>query len=72
MLDVMGRGSSPSMKMVCHPVASGAEEEATLDLTCMGGRVLGSGSQIVTAIVVGEGGVLGGTSSGLLDLLGDT
>ena len=66
MLKVTGRGSSPSIKKVlCQPVTGKAEEEATLDPTCMSGRVLVTGSQIVTVAVVGAGGVLGGTSSGL-------
>ena len=61
-----GRGSFSIMKVVCHPATRKAEEEATLDPTCVGGRVLVTGSRIVTPVVLGVSRVHRGSSSGLL------
>lgn len=51
--------------MFCHPVTGGTDEEAKLDPTCASGRVLITGSRIVTTVVVGAGGLLEGASSSL-------
>ena len=61
-MEVARKGSFPSIKVVCHLAVGGEEEEATLNLTYIVGRVLPIGSWITTAAVVGAGGV----SSGLL------
>ena len=66
MVEVTGRGSLPSMKVVCHPAAGGEKEEATLDPTCTVGRVLLASFLITTTAAVGAGGVLGEAFSGLL------
>lgn len=66
MVEVTGKGSLLSMKVVYHPTARGDEEEAILDPTCMIRRAPLVGSLITTATVVGARGVLVGVSSSLL------
>ena len=54
------------MKAVFHPVAGGVEEEAMLDPICIDGRMPVAGPLVVMTTAVGAGGVLEGTSSGLI------
>ena len=60
-----GRRFVPEHQIALPPSNKGAEEEATLDPTCTGGRALETSSRIVTVAVVDEGGVLRGASSSL-------
>ena len=53
--------------MLYHSVARRAEEHATFDSTCTGGRVMVAGSRIVTVVVFEAGGVLGSMTLGLLE-----
>lgn len=53
------------MRVLCHLVAGGVEEEATLDPTCRVDRLV-AGSWMVMVAMVGPGGVLEGTSSSLM------
>ena len=61
-LAVIGRGSLPSLKVVCQPI-SGCEEDSTLDLTRAIGQASLVGSRIVIPSGARGGGVLEGASS---------
>ena len=57
----MGRGSFPSLKMVCQPT-SGRKEDSTLDPTCAVGRASLVGSRMTIPLDARGGGVFGGAS----------
>ena len=60
-LAVMGRGSFPSLKMVCQPTSS-REEDATLDPTCAVGWVSPTSSWMTIPLDAQGGGVFRGAS----------
>ena len=56
------------MKVLCHLIGDGVEEEAMFEPTSTVGRIFVSGSWVVKGAMVGAGGVLEGASSGLSEL----
>lgn len=60
-LTIIGRGSFPSLKMVCQPTF-GREEDATLDPTCAVVQASPTGSRMTIPSNTQGGGVFGGAS----------
>ena len=56
------------MKVLCHLIGNGVEEEAMFEPTSTVGRIFVPGSWVVKGALVSAGGVLEGASFGLSEL----